>query len=56
VYCQCEQGAVPFHFKVPICDLWKNGKIYDILILAEIISVVRNINYGSKKVHSEVIN
>jgi hypothetical protein len=24
------KGAVPFHFKVPICDLWENGKIYDI--------------------------
>jgi hypothetical protein len=22
--------AVSFHFKVPICDLWENGKIYDI--------------------------
>jgi hypothetical protein len=20
----------PFHFKVPFCDLWENGKIYDI--------------------------
>jgi Zn-dependent alcohol dehydrogenase len=25
------KGAVSFHFKVPmICDLWENGKIYDI--------------------------
>jgi hypothetical protein len=24
------KGAVPFHFKVPICDLWESGKIYDI--------------------------
>jgi hypothetical protein len=24
-------GAVfPFHFKVPICDLWEDSKIYDI--------------------------
>jgi hypothetical protein len=23
-------GAVSFHFKVPICDLWENGKFYDI--------------------------
>jgi hypothetical protein len=21
--------AVHFHFKVPICDLWENGKIYE---------------------------
>jgi hypothetical protein len=25
-----QKGAVPFLFKVPICDLWENGKIYDI--------------------------
>jgi hypothetical protein len=24
------KGAVAFHFKVPICDLWENGKMYDI--------------------------
>jgi hypothetical protein len=24
------KGAVPFHFKVPICDLRENGKIYGI--------------------------
>jgi hypothetical protein len=23
-------GAVSFHLKVPISDLWENGKIYDI--------------------------
>jgi hypothetical protein len=24
------KGAVSFHFAVPICDMWENGKIYDI--------------------------
>jgi hypothetical protein len=24
------KGAVHFHFKLPICDLWENGNIYDI--------------------------
>jgi hypothetical protein len=24
------KGAVSYHFKVPICELWENGKIYDI--------------------------
>jgi hypothetical protein len=24
------KGVVSFHFKVPICDLLENGKIYDI--------------------------
>jgi hypothetical protein len=24
------KGTVSFHFKVPICDLWENDKIYDI--------------------------
>jgi hypothetical protein len=24
------KGAGSFHLKVPICDLWENGKIYDI--------------------------
>jgi hypothetical protein len=38
------KGAVPFHFRVPICDLWENGKIYDIDSCRDY-----NINYGVKK-------
>jgi hypothetical protein len=25
-----QKGAISFHCKVPICDMWENGKIYDI--------------------------
>jgi hypothetical protein len=27
------KGAVPFHFKVPICDLWENSKFLQRLYL-----------------------
>jgi hypothetical protein len=49
------KGAVPFHFKVPICDLWENGKIYDIDSCRDYIWS-KTLIMVEKRVHSEVIN
>jgi hypothetical protein len=57
IICDPIYEAVPFHFKVPICDLWENGKIYGIDSCRDYIcAVVKNINYGAKKSSFEAIN
>jgi hypothetical protein len=51
------KGAVPFHFKVPICDLWENSKIYDIDYCRDYLCRLwSTLIMVQKRVHSEVIN